>query len=86
MVHVCKTMCDTCIFLPGNVMQLEPGRVEEMVKTATRRQTTIICHSTTEGLRAVCHGFFKLHPTAPLQIAERLGYVEYDEPLSLHTK
>lgn len=85
-VHVCKTMCDTCIFRPGNVMSLEAGRVEQMVKTSTKRQSAIICHSTTEGLRAVCHGFFKLHPTQPLQLAERLGVIEWDEPLSLHAK
>lgn len=82
-VHVCKSMCDTCIFRPGNLMQLKPGRVEQMVASATRRDNAITCHSSIDGLPVVCSGFFKLHATSILQIADRLGYIEYVDPASL---
>lgn len=39
-VHVCKTMCKTCIFRPGNLFHLEPGRLEQMVDGAVAEDTT----------------------------------------------
>ena len=32
---------------------------------------------TLAGDNAVCGGFFELHPTQPLQIADRLGYIRF---------
>lgn len=78
-VHVLSAMCSTCIFRPGNLMQLREGRVDQMVRDATRNQSCIPCHSTLSGKQSVCYGFFKLHATAPLQIAERMGLVEMDK-------
>lgn len=78
-VHVCRTMCSTCIFRPGNLMNLEPGRVRQMVRDAKRDESAIICHQTLQTRprrNAVCRGFFDRHDTAPLQIAERLGLIE----------
>lgn len=51
-VHVSKTQCKTCIFRPGNLMHLEPGRVESMVADATRNQGQITCHSTLDNKHA----------------------------------
>jgi hypothetical protein len=48
-----------------------------MVRDATRRDSCIPCHETLGGDDWVCRGFFDLHATAPLQIAERLGCVVY---------
>ena len=76
-VHVCKRMCDTCIFRPGNLMDLHPGRVEGMIKEATEADGTIVCHDTLDGDNAACRGFFDRHATAVLQIAQRLDYVTY---------
>lgn len=77
-IHVCEAMCSTCIFRPGNIMRLHPGRVAQMVRDATRTDTSIICHDTSYTKhQAVCHGFFTHHPTTPLQIADRLGYIQY---------
>lgn len=76
-LHVCVRMCDTCIFRPGNLMQLRPSRVEEMVAAATEHQSCIPCHKTLGGGEAVCRGFFEKHKTQPLQVAERLGLVEW---------
>jgi hypothetical protein len=78
MVHVCSLMCDTCIFRPGNLMHLNEGRVEQMVRDATRLESCIPCHQTLDGKQAVCRGFYERHATAPLQIAARLGYLEFD--------
>ena len=81
-VHVMKHMCASCIFRPGNLMRLEDGRVNQMVKDATKAQSCIPCHQTTFGQakgNAVCRGFFEQHPTASLQVAQRLGFVIYQE-------
>lgn len=78
-VHVCKRMCDTCIFRSGNLMSLTEDRVQSMVEEATENNSAIICHSTLNGDNAVCRGFFDLHKTQTLSIAERLGAIEYVE-------
>jgi hypothetical protein len=49
-----------------------------MVAEATGNNSAIICHDTyDEPGRAVCHGFFARHRTQTLQIAERLGVIEW---------
>jgi hypothetical protein len=58
-------------------MTLKPGRVEQLVKEATRRESCIPCHETLSGKQAVCRGFFDRHATAPLQIADRLKLIEW---------
>jgi hypothetical protein len=76
-VHVQAEMCKTCIFRPGNLMMLEPGRLSEMVREARGNNSAVICHSTLDGPNAVCKGFFDRHATQTLQIAERLGKIEW---------
>lgn len=78
-VHVCAEMCETCIFRPGNLMGLRPGRAKELIRAATRDDSAIICHSTLSGDQAVCRGFYDKHPTSPLQVAERLGMVSFQD-------
>lgn len=75
-VYVCKRLCKTCIFRPGNLMHLKEGRVEQMVADSVKKDTAIICHSTLDGDNAVCRGFFNRHKTTPLILAERLGMIE----------
>lgn len=76
-VHVCAQMCETCVFRPGNLMHLKPGRLNEMITEAGQNESTIVCHSTLEGPNAACRGFFDRHKTQTLQIAERLGLIEW---------
>lgn len=80
-VHVQSRMCDTCIFRPGNLMHLDPGRVEGMVEEATRRDSCIPCHQTIHtgrrNVQAVCRGFYDRHATGPLQLAEILDFIEF---------
>lgn len=80
-VHVCAQLCSTCVFRPGNLMHLEPGRLAAMVAEAKANESAIICHSTLYRAgadNAICRGFYDRHPTQPLQIAERLGLIELD--------
>jgi hypothetical protein len=78
-IYVASRLCDTCIFRPGNLMQLEEGRVEEMVREACAKETAIICHETLSGDKAICRGFFEQHPTLPLILADRLGRIKFQE-------
>lgn len=79
-IHVCAAMCATCIFRPGNLMRLEPGRVRELVDGATANDTAIICHSTLEGDNAVCRGFYDSHKTTPLLVATAMGLIQEVTP------
>lgn len=82
-VHVCSTLCDTCIFRPGNLMSLAPGRKDGMVAKAMKNGGVIPCHKTLdEKQQLVCRGFYEYaqaHGHAPLQIAKRLGFVTEKE-------
>lgn len=74
-IHVLREKCPTCIFRPGNLMDLSPGRVKQMVKQAVKANSCIVCHSTLGGRQAVCRGFFDQFPTKPLQIATTLNLI-----------
>lgn len=81
-VHVCSTKCRTCIYRPGNLMRLQPGRVQVMEQEAIASGGAIICHKTLDGDNAVCRGFFDVakHEVQALQVAERLGVIAWDDP------
>lgn len=77
-VHVLSERCASCVFRPGNLMRLEPGRVAGMVEKAVRDQSGIVCHETIYGQaeqEAVCRGFYDAHGrrVIGLEIAPRLG-------------
>lgn len=75
-VHVCKEMCSTCIFHPGNLMYLEEGRADDMIREAMESDCSIVCHQTLDGDNAVCRGFFTRYAPPTLQLAQRLGIVK----------
>jgi hypothetical protein len=58
-------MCTTCVFRPGNLMKLRPGRLEELIRENTGPDAQgLHCHQTLEyggnpdfGL-AFCRGFY----------------------------
>lgn len=68
-VHVQREECSTCIFRPGNLMELRAGRVRSMVDDARAADAAIVCHKTLDGDRAICRGFFDRYPTFPLRLA-----------------
>lgn len=77
-VHVAAALCETCIFRK-HTPAVRPKGLLAIVRQAIERESAIVCHSTIGGREAVCRGFFNKHKTAPLQIAERLGLVEFQE-------
>ena len=79
-VHVLAEQCSTCIFRPGNLMNLRRGTVKKLVAAAVADNSAIICHQTL-GTRAsaACRGFYDRHATQPLRIADRLGMIEWQE-------
>jgi hypothetical protein len=81
-IYVCAEMCETCIFRPGNRMKLRPGRLKGMISDAVVDEGCIPCHDRllTNGYLggdAVCRGFYDRYRTQPLQIAYRLGLIEF---------
>ena len=82
-VHVRRVQCATCVFRPigrGRLTGITDERVAGMVADAVRDESCIQCHHHLyEGapVEPVCRGFFDRHATAPLQIADRLGLIEW---------
>jgi hypothetical protein len=83
--------CAACIFRPGNLMHLAPGRLRQMVTEARQESGYIICRSTLpyhhDGAQpAICRGFADRYTTWQLQVIGRLwGFVEV-EPPAPHTQ
>jgi len=79
-VHVMERKCATCIYRPGNLMSLEPGRRDGMQADAIRDEGVIPCHKTIHlgGDESVCRGFFDVAKhEGLLAAAERLGIVVF---------
>lgn len=87
-VSVLDRLCDTCIFRPGNLMQLNEGAVESMVAGALAKNSVIICHDTLpygkhrHAQQAVCRGFYNRHKNDvyPLRLARMMGVVVFIAP------
>jgi hypothetical protein len=81
-VHVADAMCATCVFRPGNLMDLRAGRLRGMVQQAKRADSAIICHSTLGATgNAVCRGFYDRHAgdVFPLRLASAANRIEWQE-------
>lgn len=88
-MKILDEQCATCIFRPGNPMQLQTGRVAAMVRECRVRQSFIPCHETMtiadEDEHAdrtndpVCRGFYDAHGEVSqlIRISERLGMIEF---------
>ena len=80
-LRVLTEKCGTCIFRPGNLMRLNPGRLRGMVDEALSGGGYITCHDTlTYGANpdfgpAVCRGFYDAHGERSnlIRIMDRLG-------------
>ena len=79
-LRVCREMCETCIFRPGNLMELNPGRVRGMVDESLQNDSFIPCHKTLDGERAVCRGFYDRHATNSMgcRLGAIIGVIEID--------
>jgi len=88
-LRVMKDKCATCIFRPGNLMSLQPGRVREMVESARKDEFgSITCHDTLPysgppGIKsAVCKGWWDGYSQDKFwaQILTRLKKVQWWTP------
>ena len=80
-VHVCKRMCDTCIFRPGNLMDLQSNTVKSMVDRCLKINGTIPCHEREDrSQHAICRGFFNRYQDdiAPLRLAAAFNKIVED--------
>lgn len=62
-------------------MQLNEGRVDQMIIDADRNETAIVCHSTLSGDQAVCRGYFDRKSSMTLRLAvatDSVRFVEVD--------
>ena len=78
-VHVKREMCETCVFRPGNLLDLRPGRLRELIDQNLAVDAALPCHDTLgTRKRAVCRGFFGRfkHDSATLRMAVILHCIE----------
>lgn len=87
-VYVLSELCPTCIFRPGNLMRLSPGRVAAMVKDALADDAgSVTCHSTLYGQapqQGICRGWWERYAsrsmTLRLAIAvDIVTFISFDE-------
>lgn len=89
-VRVLSDMCATCILRPGNLMHLEPGRLQDMVTEARQAEGYIICHRTLpygghgQPGEALCRGFYDRFSTQFTQVMSRLGAMREVPPPADH--
>ena len=75
-LHVVADQCSTCIFRPGNLMNLGDGRLRELTSETDRRDTNVICHQTLDRkVGAFCRGSVDRRPGQAVRIADRLGVI-----------
>ena len=80
-VQVMAEQCSTCIFRPGNLMNLNEGRLKEMTDSTDRGDTNVVCHQTlSDRWGAFCKGSVDRRAGQSVQIAERLGFIEFVTP------
>jgi len=81
-VHVLSERCATCIFRPGNLMELRPGRLADLVQQNRARDAAVPCHSTLDDEQALCRGYVDAYTqhSATLQLAHRLNVIRYVPP------
>jgi hypothetical protein len=86
-VHVLSDKCSTCVFRPGNLMNLQPGRLKDLVEGNLEPDSALTCHQTLEysgtgADPAVCRGFFDAYweESTPLRMAKIMDLIEEDDP------
>lgn len=73
--------CPSCVFRPGNLMRLQPGRLAGLVEHNLAVGAALICHDTlpygerSEVGETVCRGWYDAYGprTTSVQVFERLG-------------
>lgn len=83
---VLNRKCTTCIFRPGNLMKLHPGRVQQMVDDCLAQDTVIPCHATLDGPKSICRGFYDRHrrDTLTMRLGALMDVFAFDPPPEGH--
>lgn len=87
-VHVLSEKCSTCVFRPGNLMRLGPGRLKEIIGGNREADSALTCHQTLpygaypDAEPAVCRGYYDrfLPESLPLRMATAMHLIEEDDP------
>jgi len=81
-VHVLSERCTTCVFRPGNLMWLPPGRFKDLVQSNVKEDTAFACHQTLSDEQAVCRGYFDAYKEkiTPLRMAVAFDVIEEQDP------
>jgi hypothetical protein len=84
-IHILSERCSTCVFRPGNLVRLRPGRMKDLVESNRKADTAFACHQTLweEGVdRAICRGYFDAYWQAitPLRMAVALSMITEQDP------
>jgi hypothetical protein len=83
-LRVMAEQCSTCIFRPGNLMRLHPGRVKGMVEQVVADDSFTTCHQTLGGEHppALCKGMTERHAGQLVRIFQRLDRIDRVQPPS----
>lgn len=91
-VHVMAEKCSTCVFRPGNVMHLPPGRLKELTDHVQESGAPFSCHQTLPyagaehvefyGGAALCAGAVENYgdDSPQIQLARALDVITYVDP------
>lgn len=84
-IHVLSTKCSTCVFRPGNLMHLKPGRLGDLVEGNRARDTAFACHQTlyVKGQdEAICRGYDDAYwqQVTSLRLATLMDLVTWASP------
>lgn len=84
-IHVLSERCSTCVFRPGNLMSLQPGRMKDLVESNRELDTAFACHQTIyrpDVDEAVCRGYFDAFgdEITPLMLGKAMDLIAEDEP------
>lgn len=87
-IRVMSDQCSTCVFRPGNLMRLRPGRLKEIIDRNRAAESLLTCHQTLdygdhpELDPAACHGFFERYgrEVTAGRLALMLGLIRIDPP------
>ncbi|WP_406205408.1 hypothetical protein OH807_30805 [Kitasatospora sp. NBC_01560] len=79
-VRVLSDLCTTCVYRPGNLMHLAPGRLRQLAREALAKNGHIVCHSTLPALAppgtkaAICRGFANAYGPAVYALRMAAAY------------
>lgn len=87
-IHVLNERCSSCVFRPGNLMDLGIGRLADLVRSNLEADSVLTCHQTLpygphpEAPPSVCHGYFDAYwrEVTGLRMAVALDLIEFEAP------